>query len=155
MIRRPPRSTLFPYTTLFRSLRTRLGVRDQTEGHGRIDQRRIGSEEQLAGRRMIHHVPHPHRVGERARGFEVEDRKSTRLNSSHSQISYAVFCLKKKTKYREMVYLTRRHLTRAERVTPTRILRVRRPSRARASAHRSSRPSALSSRRSARAHALA
>src|SRR3712207_8421628 len=84
MIRRPPRSTLFPYTTLFRS-------------------------------RQVHPVAAPavpHRVGERPQhpvqeavlalrrvgqvGQEVRDRKSTRLNSSHANISYAVFCLKKK-----------------------------------------------------------
>src|SRR2546430_12060312 len=71
MIRRPPRSTLFPYTTLFRS----AFPRTQRFRHGY---------------RM--------RGGGGARGSGVEDRKSTRLNSSHSQISYAVFCLKKKKK---------------------------------------------------------
>src|SRR2546430_16623955 len=73
MIRRPPRSTLFPYTTLFRSQadENRSQRRDQgdrRDGAGRVDGQREG------------------------------DRKSTRLNSSHSQISYAVFCLKKKKK---------------------------------------------------------
>src|SRR2546429_4053349 len=69
MIRRPPRSTLFPYTTLFRSKSPRAGRRE-TAGPG--------------------HVPdHKGQVG---------DRKSTRLNSSHGYISYAVFCLKKKKK---------------------------------------------------------
>src|SRR2546430_17603135 len=78
MIRRPPRSTLFPYTTLFRSRR------DQAGRHG-VDADR-GCES--AGER--------HREG-RQRGLRGGvDRKSTRLNSSHSQISYAVFCLKKK-----------------------------------------------------------
>src|SRR6478736_7916832 len=72
MIRRPPRSTLFPYTTLFRSRRARV-QRD----------RPAVVRAPVAGRRRI-----------RAR----RDRKSTRLNSSHSQISYAVFCLKKKKK---------------------------------------------------------
>src|SRR2546430_4263542 len=71
MIRRPPRSTLFPYTTLFRSLPT-LERQYQT-------QRSTQTRQQ-------------HAFGER-----LADRKSTRLNSSHSQISYAVFCLKKKT----------------------------------------------------------
>src|SRR5688572_31548009 len=78
MIRRPPRSTLFPYTTLFRSARA---------------------------------VSHPHGLAAPEQGLEgckadragtkndMTDRKSTRLNSSHSQISYAVFCLKKKIKY--------------------------------------------------------
>src|SRR2546428_10803339 len=79
MIRRPPRSTLFPYTTLFRS--RRLRGRDL---RARGDQRRF----RLADAR---HRPQPG-------GIAVEDRKSTRLNSSHDQISYAVFCLKKKKK---------------------------------------------------------
>src|SRR2546430_8954726 len=67
MIRRPPRSTLFPYTTLFRSRQ----------------QRRF--------------LPATHHRGEALQESEGVDRKSTRLNSSHSQISYAVFCLKKKS----------------------------------------------------------
>src|SRR2546430_9469498 len=71
MIRRPPRSTLFPYTTLFRSL-TAEGQDQQTLFAPRERPRMATNKE--------------------------EDRKSTRLNSSHSQISYAVFCLKKKTK---------------------------------------------------------
>src|SRR2546430_6263353 len=78
MIRRPPRSTLFPYTTLFRSEQSfsasvRLGQVD-TVAHSR--------EQRLALRVFS--------------GRASADRKSTRLNSSHSQISYAVFCLKKK-----------------------------------------------------------
>src|SRR2546430_12551639 len=76
MIRRPPRSTLFPYTTLFRS------------GGGD----RIGDRPGEAPA----HVAHVGGRGGEQRGREL-DRKSTRLNSSHSQISYAVFCLKKKT----------------------------------------------------------
>src|SRR3989475_8346027 len=75
MIRRPPRSTLFPYTTLFRSP-DRHGV--ATAAESQLDE--------LAVRR----------AGTRGRGPVARDRKSTRLNSSHSQISYAVFCLKKK-----------------------------------------------------------
>src|SRR3712207_6915294 len=80
MIRRPPRSTLFPYTTLFRSLRA---DRDQHAGA----QRAADLGEALA------------RDGDRLRGLGADplaDRKSTRLNSSHANISYAVFCLKKK-----------------------------------------------------------
>src|SRR2546430_3830999 len=83
MIRRPPRSTLFPYTTLFRSAdapeRHRRLERETARGvgHARFDDRHGLPED--AGRTLI-------------------DRKSTRLNSSHSQISYAVFCLKKKKK---------------------------------------------------------
>src|SRR2546430_7433269 len=80
MIRRPPRSTLFPYTTLFRSL---------VDGGGQLLVA-VGRFGALQG----HRAPHP-RGGRGARPREA-DRKSTRLNSSHSQISYAVFCLKKK-----------------------------------------------------------
>src|SRR2546421_9143640 len=76
MIRRPPRSTLFPYTTLFRSL-PHPGAE-----HGQLAVAGIGT---LAGQRV--ELP-----------LVVRDRKSTRLNSSHDQISYAVFCLKKKKK---------------------------------------------------------
>src|SRR5688572_33353603 len=78
MIRRPPRSTLFPYTTLFRSpdVGARVGVRG------------------LPGDDPVDAVERDRRVN----GVLHEDRKSTRLNSSHSQISYAVFCLKKKKK---------------------------------------------------------
>src|SRR5689334_24256500 len=72
MLRRPPRSTLFPYTTLFRSRRP--------------DEREQGRPAVLGRTRV--------RLGRQAR----RDRKSTRLNSSHSSISYAVFCLKKKKK---------------------------------------------------------
>src|SRR2546430_4869468 len=81
MIRRPPRSTLFPYTTLFRS-----AVGDRSE------------ERDQCGRRRQHHALGYPVLDERA------DRKSTRLNSSHSQISYAVFCLKKKKKYAVLAY---------------------------------------------------
>src|SRR2546427_6701278 len=83
MIRRPPRSTLFPYTTLFRSKRdVRTVVRR------RADQRPGALEDQ----QVVLHVLRRARIEERP----PRDRKSTRLNSSHSQISYAVFCLKKK-----------------------------------------------------------
>src|SRR3712207_8242792 len=80
MIRRPPRSTLFPYTTLFRSedaqdcWQQRQGRRDRDKHH--------------------EDASDPYRAHEHER--EEEDRKSTRLNSSHANISYAVFCLKKK-----------------------------------------------------------
>src|SRR2546430_9066586 len=81
MIRRPPRSTLFPYTTLFRSNPSGLSTgreRAACKGSARFAERRCDSS-----------------FG--------EDRKSTRLNSSHSQISYAVFCLKKKKKQYNML----------------------------------------------------
>src|SRR3712207_8854733 len=89
MIRRPPRSTLFPYTTLFRSLRLR-GPLPRRGGGGAA--RQLGLER----------VPalHGNRLRGRAGGEPVRDRKSTRLNSSHANISYAVFCLKKKTWHR-------------------------------------------------------
>src|SRR2546427_2127211 len=97
MIRRPPRSTLFPYTTLFRS------------------HHQSGGERSLPARAGNGKGPLPRaewtarRVG-RGRSFSALDRKSTRLNSSHSQISYAVFCLKKKKK-RQQLSTTQRTLT--------------------------------------------
>src|SRR2546426_2883797 len=91
MIRRPPRSTLFPYTTLFRSRRPARGVRPSGEGQGR--ERGAGAREAHAAERAD---PDRHRGGDPARS--AQDRKSTRLNSSHLVISYAVFCLKKKKK---------------------------------------------------------
>src|SRR3712207_7056025 len=88
MIRRPPRSTLFPYTTLFRSrMRGEIGEVER----GQVREVRRLREGPLREREGEHHGPED----------EVEaelhgDRKSTRLNSSHANISYAVFCLKKK-----------------------------------------------------------
>src|SRR2546422_6668582 len=81
MIRRPPRSTLFPYTTLFRSRVGEAGQRDQQYP------------------RPPHAAVHQpvHQVDVQIDESQVVDRKSTRLNSSHGYISYAVFCLKKKT----------------------------------------------------------
>src|SRR2546430_3281712 len=81
MIRRPPRSTLFPYTTLFRSLM------------------RIADRQPWDQDTVLQHLLDKQRAERRGR-LPVGDRKSTRLNSSHSQISYAVFCLKKKTTQR-------------------------------------------------------
>src|SRR2546429_4003186 len=90
MIRRPPRSTLFPYTTLFRSDRLReQGVELIPNGAFFGDRRRVKTDAQLAGIRRA----------QRAAEAGMEDRKSTRLNSSHGYISYAVFCLKKKKTY--------------------------------------------------------
>src|SRR3712207_8146202 len=85
MIRRPPRSTLFPYTTLFRSL-GELARQEDLLGvpAGELPRRRLRSG-------GLHLEP----LDDRARSL---DRKSTRLNSSHANISYAVFCLKKKIK---------------------------------------------------------
>src|SRR3712207_8756875 len=84
MIRRPPRSTLFPYTTLFRSVDLRRAVARRRPGLHRDDRYRL---------RRPSRRPGLHR---RRRGLPAGDRKSTRLNSSHANISYAVFCLKKK-----------------------------------------------------------
>src|SRR3712207_8960235 len=91
MIRRPPRSTLFPYTTLFRS-EPRLRCRGQA-GDGAPHPLRVRHELDEPGRQLGLAQPLD-RVTERP---DREDRKSTRLNSSHANISYAVFCLKKKT----------------------------------------------------------
>src|SRR5215813_14554097 len=81
MIRRPPRSTLFPYTTLFRPQRRRPGATD-------------------GGRRP--------RAPRRLRRSPRRDRKSTRLNSSHVRISYAVFCLKKKKKPQSSLFIQKK-----------------------------------------------
>src|SRR3712207_7578970 len=90
MIRRPPRSTLFPYTTLFRSsvdrVRSQAHVRAYATGGLPCDPCRRRAPDTTAGTRT-------------AKLHGLRDRKSTRLNSSHANISYAVFCLKKKKKY--------------------------------------------------------
>src|SRR2546421_5966917 len=88
MIRRPPRSTLFPYTTLFRS--RLVSACDRREGTGA---HRVGRAPHAHGGWGAGHA---RAVGHPARRRPRPDRKSTRLNSSHDQISYAVFCLKKK-----------------------------------------------------------
>src|SRR5687768_18017552 len=87
-LRRPPRSTLFPYTTLFRSRRERLTPPFPTTSVCEPDLRRRGPARGLPSRWHVHCV----------------DRKSTRLNSSHGYISYAVFCLKKKTTTQNPIY---------------------------------------------------
>src|SRR3712207_7933447 len=92
MIRRPPRSTLFPYTTLFRSQ-----ARAARGGHGPRDR--------ADDHRGAPHGPHGRRrLGDLLPGRL--DRKSTRLNSSHANISYAVFCLKKKNNGTKMLTMT-------------------------------------------------
>src|SRR3712207_8786663 len=93
MIRRPPRSTLFPYTTLFRSDRAGAGLAVER-----------GAARALEQADLAHDLLRARRDGELAAGEVLDerellcraDRKSTRLNSSHANISYAVFCLKKK-----------------------------------------------------------
>src|SRR2546430_5186299 len=92
MIRRPPRSTLFPYTTLFRSNRGRPIPARQERRDPHRDVRRQRQHKGRDQPEVMPARPLKPRRGPRV----VTDRKSTRLNSSHSQISYAVFCLKKK-----------------------------------------------------------
>src|SRR3712207_8749054 len=89
MIRRPPRSTLFPYTTLFRSP-------GGPELGGSADRRGGTGGEDRLGRALGREGRLPHHGDRRAAARAARDRKSTRLNSSHANISYAVFCLKKK-----------------------------------------------------------
>src|SRR2546427_9160650 len=100
MIRRPPRSTLFPYTTLFRSPPSfavaRAYVDQLARSNGLAPDKVAAARSALA---RAEHLSGPQR-----------DRKSTRLNSSHSQISYAVFCLKKKKK----IDTTRQHTVRIQ-----------------------------------------
>src|SRR5690349_22376920 len=91
MIRRPPRSTLFPYTTLFRS-----GI-----GHGG-GAGQCGGDAQAQAMIAVAVLAVDGDAKRRQLGVELEDRKSTRLNSSHVEISYAVFCLKKKKKKKNM-----------------------------------------------------
>src|SRR5256884_1811163 len=119
MIRRPPRSTLFPYTTLFRSKRAHQGIRSTDRKNGQGDLPRSRAAQTSEGRRRPDRpglcadhrgpasLPEESRrwmfcgVAAWAEGLWREratDRKSTRLNSSHGYISYAVFCLKKKKK---------------------------------------------------------
>src|SRR3712207_8203245 len=98
MIRRPPRSTLFPYTTLFRSLAVPVQLHVGPVRHQVVHplvQRR--PRPPLLGGVATEHVGHDDDRRGHRRGAQ-RDRKSTRLNSSHANISYAVFCLKKKKK---------------------------------------------------------
>src|SRR5688572_32601451 len=94
MIRRPPRSTLFPYTTLFRS-----------------DKRKKSTKALLDACTVVDFSP---LKDSEAKAWARSDRKSTRLNSSHSQISYAVFCLKKKKQNKKERFLGQRHRQSAE-----------------------------------------
>src|SRR3712207_8451956 len=101
MIRRPPRSTLFPYTTLFRSVGTHVVQEVDHPHHHAVDPLRVEAITILVVDRS------PHVCAARVAGvadpdfrvIDAEDRKSTRLNSSHANISYAVFCLQKKTSF--------------------------------------------------------
>src|SRR5690554_7536888 len=101
MIRQPHRSTLFPYTTLFRSgqLDMNIGV----GAHGDLDDRRLPAAHRILVIIDLSSTSYSplifmNIVGRSAPGGTMRDRKSTRLNSSHVRISYAVFCLKKKKK---------------------------------------------------------
>src|SRR2546422_3807808 len=103
MIRRPPRSTLFPYTTLFRSRQSQDGTLGRGGETGADDGRGGHVPEPLAqllrvlgGERDVRPDGLPGLAGTQQQVEQTEDRKSTRLNSSHGYISYAVFCLKKK-----------------------------------------------------------
>src|SRR3712207_8082334 len=98
MIRRPPRSTLFPYTTLFRSVDDALGQRLLAHEQDLADRGGAGlrAEERVLARGAVDRGGLEQLPAVQDR-LGVEDRKSTRLNSSHANISYAVFCLKKKT----------------------------------------------------------
>src|SRR3712207_8087916 len=102
MIRRPPRSTLFPYTTLFRSVealpayeeeaRARIDASTTVDELGEVERTTVGRSSLLSDlQRKLGSLPADERKS------AGQDRKSTRLNSSHANISYAVFCLKKKT----------------------------------------------------------
>src|SRR3712207_7319112 len=100
MIRRPPRSTLFPYTTLFRSR-----PRERRHGRARRPRPRRRLEDREHARRLQARADRERAADEARR--PPEDRKSTRLNSSHANISYAVFCLKKKKKQDTTCHRTR------------------------------------------------
>src|SRR2546428_10044702 len=93
MIRRPPRSTLFPYTTLFRSF-YRGEIAEKIAAHAKANDGAMTRADLAAHANDW--------VGTISRDYRGLDRKSTRLNSSHDQISYAVFCLKKKIMYRRL-----------------------------------------------------
>src|SRR5690349_24146745 len=95
MILRPPRSTLFPYTTLFRSTDVHDAAGSSPAAHTRA---RAGARP-WSSRRRPPHEP----------SCAPQDRKSTRLNSSHVEISYAVFCLKKKKKNKKIIRTAMRH----------------------------------------------
>src|SRR2546430_5540555 len=96
MIRRPPRSTLFPYTTLFRSANTAMAAlpKGSPEFIAKVAEMKAVSAQ--AKEREV-------ALKETEEKFHAPDRKSTRLNSSHSQISYAVFCLKKKKNNKNII----------------------------------------------------
>src|SRR2546422_7909524 len=99
MIRRPPRSTLFPYTTLFRSRSGGDGAEEEFSAEDRAFA--LEELECFVGTRLGREDDYAYEL------FYAKDRKSTRLNSSHGYISYAVFCLKKKKKKMTIYYISR------------------------------------------------
>src|SRR3712207_8802482 len=102
MIRRPPRSTLFPYTTLFRSVEV---AEEMGFTNFKVSLKASHVPEMVeANREFRKHSDAPLHLGVTEAG--TKDRKSTRLNSSHANISYAVFCLKKKKTYHDTTNLT-------------------------------------------------
>src|SRR2546427_7326428 len=98
MIRRPPRSTLFPYTTLFRSALDAANRGDTAGAMALLP----GAAAAAGDPRLTDSLLYVYGMA----AVRAQDRKSTRLNSSHSQISYAVFCLKKKRARRDVLCLT-------------------------------------------------
>src|SRR5688572_31598555 len=100
MIRRPPRSTLFPYTTLFRSTKVKTEQSIELELEMRKKQEIARFVDAFAP--FVERCPQARRQEIKVETIQL-DRKSTRLNSSHSQISYAVFCLKKKKKQKKYI----------------------------------------------------
>src|SRR2546421_7759122 len=110
MIRRPPRSTLFPYTTLFRSRRTLAA--SAAAGTTRTISAAAVNLRPLVGTPLSTRCTAIAEVADPRMNCTHQDRKSTRLNSSHDQISYAVFCLKKKKKDNTQIEL---HYSKADR----------------------------------------
>src|SRR2546429_3307521 len=125
MIRRPPRSTLFPYTTLFRSQHRR--AQGSAARRRADDDHQEGDHDPRTGRGHPHFGPqHPGREGHEPRAGR--DRKSTRLNSSHGYISYAVFCLKKKKEHITVTLsqtVMPQHVPSAKRLAFTQLKHVR------------------------------
>src|SRR3712207_7597846 len=101
MIRRPPRSTLFPYTTLFRSSDLDGGAADAAD----LQLPSPPPGDRHEEHRELPELPHPRPLRGVAAARAAADRKSTRLNSSHANISYAVFCLKKKKRFYRHHYI--------------------------------------------------
>src|SRR5690349_23759000 len=99
MIRRPPRSTLFPYTTLFRSLGSALR------------ERRLRGQDAALATELVYGTLRNRGCYDAIIAMCAEDRKSTRLNSSHVEISYAVFCLKKKKNHKFTTILLKTHVS--------------------------------------------